>query len=337
MFKISWSDGLAIAGGVLTLVLIVLDKAGKLKGSMLLVLLAVAGILTLPLMLNVAWVSEAHGAAKFSRGLLMFFIVGLVYSIIAVWVSPNITPDPNESRQDKKPTPKPIFRVEVPAALPGVVDLDVNVFRTSNSTDGSIFPVVARFENSSELGGFSETDTAWARITYKETAMQNLELARSDVACWVDQPIPDITFPFGKARYLLLGGWDLKGKQHLENEFRVFEYSRELHRATEKSVKMAAPRKLLVEVSLSSAEHPESVQNYRFELSLLDPAVVGGRFLSGRYSIRQLNPEDPNAQAWRKPRMERKGTRAIRVPIDPETHRITSSDYKGERITRWHT
>jgi hypothetical protein len=87
--KLSFSDYLAVVGIILTIVFIVLDKAGKLRGPMLLLLLAVAALLTLPLLLNIDWVAEAQGTAKFSRILLTLCAVGVVYSLLAVWVSPN--------------------------------------------------------------------------------------------------------------------------------------------------------------------------------------------------------------------------------------------------------
>jgi hypothetical protein len=86
MFKLSFSDVLALLAIPFTIVLLVLDKAGKLKGSTLFVLLALAGALTLPAALNVAWVSDAQGLARVARGLLIVFSVGLIYSAIAVWV-----------------------------------------------------------------------------------------------------------------------------------------------------------------------------------------------------------------------------------------------------------
>lgn len=87
--KLSFADYLAVAGIVAAIILIVLDKAGKLRGSMLLVLLAVAALLTVPLLLSLDWVAHAEGPAKFSRVLLMLCVVGLAYSVLAVWVSPS--------------------------------------------------------------------------------------------------------------------------------------------------------------------------------------------------------------------------------------------------------
>src|ERR1700730_9909946 len=88
MFRVSFSDGLAIAGIVSAIVLIVLDKAGKLKGPALLVLLAGAAVMTLPLVLSASWIADSPpGMVRFSRRLLMVCIVGTAYSLVAVWVS----------------------------------------------------------------------------------------------------------------------------------------------------------------------------------------------------------------------------------------------------------
>jgi hypothetical protein len=88
MFKISLSDGLAVGGIVFTIIFVVLDKAGKLKGPALFFSLAVAAAMTLPLALGNSWVYNApSGLAKSSRAMLMVCIIGIFYSIILVWIS----------------------------------------------------------------------------------------------------------------------------------------------------------------------------------------------------------------------------------------------------------
>ena len=88
MVKLSFSDAIGIVGIILMVVFIVLDKAGKLKGPILLVLLAGCAIMTLPLVLSMSFVSDPHsGIARFSRGMLMVFAVGLIYAVIAVWIT----------------------------------------------------------------------------------------------------------------------------------------------------------------------------------------------------------------------------------------------------------
>jgi len=104
MPKISFSDGLAIAGIVLGIVLIVLDKSSKLRGPTLLVMLALAAAMTLPLALGNSWVGDApSGMLRFTRGMFMIFAVGLIYSVIAIWISPDSTAEKRETV--KKETP----------------------------------------------------------------------------------------------------------------------------------------------------------------------------------------------------------------------------------------
>jgi hypothetical protein len=87
--KISFSDGLALAGLILAVVLVVLDKAGKLKpGPMLFVLLAVAFIMTMPLALGNPWVSEASsGMIRFTRSVLLICACATIFSSLAVWIA----------------------------------------------------------------------------------------------------------------------------------------------------------------------------------------------------------------------------------------------------------
>lgn len=89
-FKISLSDGLAVAGLVLAILLAVLDKAEKLKsGPMLFLLLTLAFVMTLPLAIGNAWVVGAGSiVAKVTRSLLLIFMSATVFSSIAVWITP---------------------------------------------------------------------------------------------------------------------------------------------------------------------------------------------------------------------------------------------------------
>ena len=87
--KISFSDGLAVAGLVLAILLVVLDKAGKLKpGPILFLLLAVAFIMTLPLAWGNPWVVNANSVARVARGLFMSCICGVIFSGLSVWITP---------------------------------------------------------------------------------------------------------------------------------------------------------------------------------------------------------------------------------------------------------
>lgn len=119
----------------------------------------------------------------------------------------------------------------------------------------------------------------WAHIVYRERDFGNMELVRVNSGCWVDEPLPNVAFPFRKPRYLILGGWHVEGKKPSKNEFRVFEQSRELHRAVESPIKMAAPRKIVVDVVLTPNGHHELSREFRFELHLRS---------AGFYSVHQI-------------------------------------------------
>jgi hypothetical protein len=107
MFKLSLGDFIGIAGIVFAIILVVLDKAGKLKGPILLVLLGVAALMTLPLVLDNSWVGDAPSRMlKFTRGMLLFFVIGVAYSVIAVWISggpENTATSPREETKAQSP------------------------------------------------------------------------------------------------------------------------------------------------------------------------------------------------------------------------------------------
>jgi hypothetical protein len=88
MPRFSFSDIIGVAGMVLAFVLIVLDKAGKLKGHWLYILLAVAAFMTLFIAIGNTWVMDAALGWRIWRGSLMFCTVVLTYSGIALWISP---------------------------------------------------------------------------------------------------------------------------------------------------------------------------------------------------------------------------------------------------------
>ncbi len=87
MDRLSFSDGLGIAGIILTIVLVVLDKSGKLKGGWLYGLLVVAGVLTLFIAINNSWVMGAPPIWRLWRGCLMFCVVAFAISGVSVWIS----------------------------------------------------------------------------------------------------------------------------------------------------------------------------------------------------------------------------------------------------------
>ena len=81
---------IGIAGLISGVLLIVLDKAEKLKGPVLYVLLALAALMTLPLAVGIPWVSKATSKCqKLSRKLLMGLCVALVYCSLLIWIWPD--------------------------------------------------------------------------------------------------------------------------------------------------------------------------------------------------------------------------------------------------------
>jgi hypothetical protein len=111
MFRISLSDGIGVAGVVLAIVLVVLDKAGKLKGGWLFALLFLAGAMTLFIALGNSWVMEAPSKWKLWRGALMFSLVAFAFSATAIWISGS---EPEQQatgvQEADKPAPRPMLR-----------------------------------------------------------------------------------------------------------------------------------------------------------------------------------------------------------------------------------
>jgi hypothetical protein len=87
MEKISFSDVVGIGGIIFATVLLVLDKAGKLKGGWLFGLLCVAGAMTLFIALGNSWVIDAPSKWKLWRGGLMVCFVIFSYSGLAILIS----------------------------------------------------------------------------------------------------------------------------------------------------------------------------------------------------------------------------------------------------------
>ena len=87
MFRFSFSDAIGVSGIVFAVVLIVLDKAGKLKGPWLFILLSVAAVMTLCIAIGNAWVMDGPKEWRLWRGVLMLCVVGLTYSGLAIWIS----------------------------------------------------------------------------------------------------------------------------------------------------------------------------------------------------------------------------------------------------------
>jgi hypothetical protein len=110
--KLSLEIGLAVFGLVLTIVLLVLDKAEKLKGPVLYRLLALAAVMTLPLVLGNPFVAEASASWKYWLRTLAVSGVALIYWAIGIWISPkSVKPDSSQPQaveakpQDAGPPP----------------------------------------------------------------------------------------------------------------------------------------------------------------------------------------------------------------------------------------
>jgi hypothetical protein len=101
MRKLSLELLLAVGGIVLTILLLVLDKAEKLKGGILLWLLMLAAVLTVPLALGNPLVADGPALWKFwLRGMALVVVV-FSYWAIAIWIRP-----PIESSDIKRSPPQ---------------------------------------------------------------------------------------------------------------------------------------------------------------------------------------------------------------------------------------
>jgi hypothetical protein len=86
-YRVSFADGIGFSGIILAVILLALDKAGKLKGGWLLGLLAIAAAMTLFLAIGNSWVLDAPAKWKIWRGTLLVGVVLLTYSGLAIWIS----------------------------------------------------------------------------------------------------------------------------------------------------------------------------------------------------------------------------------------------------------
>jgi hypothetical protein len=107
MDKISFSDGIGLFGIILAIVLLVLDKAGKLRGGWLLGLLLMAGLMTMFLAIGNSWVLEGPPQWKLWRAALMFCVVGFLYSAGAIWISASKEGMRGELALSSVPVPHP--------------------------------------------------------------------------------------------------------------------------------------------------------------------------------------------------------------------------------------
>ena len=84
----NFDRSLAVGGIALTIVLLVLDRAGKLKGAWLLVLLALAVFLLMPIVLTIPWVSHGlPGSQIWARRLLVLSSLAVLWAGLSVWVT----------------------------------------------------------------------------------------------------------------------------------------------------------------------------------------------------------------------------------------------------------
>jgi hypothetical protein len=124
--ELTFDRVLGILGIILTIIFIVLDKAGKLRGPALLGLLGLAALMTLPIALGNSWVkSSPWGMLGFSKSIFMVSLVAICYSALAIWISPSTvkerTDKDTQSNPDAKLGPphseieRPIGSAEPPA------------------------------------------------------------------------------------------------------------------------------------------------------------------------------------------------------------------------------
>jgi hypothetical protein len=109
--QLTFDRVLALIGIVLAILLVVLDKAEKLKGPILFWLLALAALLTLPLVLGNSWIRNTPwGILKFSKGMLMVSLLVAAYSVVAIWISPNVPGNlaPAVAKENPSTVPHPI-------------------------------------------------------------------------------------------------------------------------------------------------------------------------------------------------------------------------------------
>lgn len=124
MQEMSFSDLVGIGGIVLAIILLVLDKAGRLKGGWLFGLLCLAGGMTLFIALGNSWVIDAPSKWKVWRIVFMIAAVALVYSGLTIWISgpsvevtkqENATPSILEAK--KEPIPPAPYAVRIDTTL----------------------------------------------------------------------------------------------------------------------------------------------------------------------------------------------------------------------------
>lgn len=136
--------------------------------------------------------------------------------------------------------------------------LDGNYLRTIQ-TDGEspyLLPLVITFENSLVLPDgdnrqIQDVNNVWAELSFHPVGMLDVQMARIATGVWVDEPLSDISFPVGVPKHLVIGVREYIGRNPGVNEFRLFQYSRTLHRAERMSTHFETPQHLIVKVKLT--------------------------------------------------------------------------------------
>jgi hypothetical protein len=131
-----------VGGLVLTLILVVLDKAGKLKGQVLYWLLALAALMTLPLVLGNPFVAEASALWKYWLRACSVSVVVLGFWAIGIWISTNPVDNPPKPRppilpniaNDKTPHKSP----QVPPLQPSVKEQPPKIIIETGPVFGNI-------------------------------------------------------------------------------------------------------------------------------------------------------------------------------------------------------
>lgn len=261
MFRVPFSEALAILGSVLAIVLIVLDKAGKLKGPMLLILLAVAAVLTLPLALSCPWVRDASPRMlQFSRGMLMVFLVGVVYSIIAVWISGSATPP----QQDvSAPNIDCLGEDEL------FVELKRDIFRESETYGHGLRAVTGKFQNKPcPPKRIAAIDKVKAQISYYGFDFPDKVKHVVHHCCWLNEDSPYPLFAVDAVHQLIIGTFEPRQQQNgFKPAFTIWENN------PDKSIPLLPRvygncRGFRIKVALNAGEHGEFGGEYDYELRI---------------------------------------------------------------------
>jgi hypothetical protein len=193
--NLSFSDKLAIGALVLTIVLLVLDKAGKLKGPALLALLGIAAFMAVPLALSNSWVAGApSGMMRFGRAMLLISAIGAIYAVIAIWIAPDsvaVIPTQTESATPSEqtaviaPPPPSLMAMAYDASYPAKTEIggilwnskyyDVRVI-VSNHTDDDYLDVDLTTRTNGAIAKVGEVTRSGCRLMFADPVDEDLHL-----------------------------------------------------------------------------------------------------------------------------------------------------------------